>query len=158
MGARAPDLTGRAFGHLTVLSREGSSQHGASLWRCRCDCADKTELLVEGGALRKGYRIACGCVPSGRKPGSEVAARVLYEHDGVRQGAQAWADHLGISLCTFYERLRHGRPDLVFTGLRRRKPRPRCGYCGEKESDLERDGRGWMCRDGSGCAVVRRTG
>jgi hypothetical protein len=57
------DLTGKKFGRLTVLRREGSCRSGsgsAPLWVCRCAC--KKEIEVRGSSLRNGDTRSCGCL------------------------------------------------------------------------------------------------
>lgn len=55
------DLTGKKFGHLTVLrydekkSREKSRSH----WICECDCDSHTEMSVLGSNLIKGNTTKC---------------------------------------------------------------------------------------------------
>ena len=53
------DLTGKTFGKLTVICREGSlNNHPA--WRCRCNCGNET--VVRGRALISGNTKSCGCL------------------------------------------------------------------------------------------------
>lgn len=59
------DLTGRRFGRLLVLQREGSylcenGIHSTPMWRCRCDCGQ--EVVVAGVSLRGGRTRSCGCL------------------------------------------------------------------------------------------------
>lgn len=59
------DLTGRRFGRLLVLRREGTYYYddgfvAVPLWRCRCDCGRET--VVQGPCLRKGTTRSCGCL------------------------------------------------------------------------------------------------
>lgn len=59
------DLTGRRFGRLLVLRREGSyiseeGIHTTPTWRCRCDCGRET--VVMGQLLRSGQTRSCGCL------------------------------------------------------------------------------------------------
>lgn len=54
--SRAIDLTGKVFGLLTVLRREGRIRKFAA-WACRCTCG--LELVVSGDHLRRGCRKAC---------------------------------------------------------------------------------------------------
>lgn len=60
------DLTGKRFGRLVVIEREGSytspSYYSAPLWRCRCDCG--TECIIAGKSLRYGKTRSCGCLRS----------------------------------------------------------------------------------------------
>lgn len=55
------DLTGQKFGHLTVISRNGSDQRGEALWECECDCDAHTHIIVLGSNLRSGHTQSCGC-------------------------------------------------------------------------------------------------
>lgn len=59
------DLTGRRFGRLLVLGREGTYYYddgfvAVPLWRCRCDCG--REPVVQGPCLRSGRTRSCGCL------------------------------------------------------------------------------------------------
>ena len=59
------DLTGRRFGRLLVLRREGTYYYddgfvAVPLWRCRCDCGRET--VVQGPCLRSGRTRSCGCL------------------------------------------------------------------------------------------------
>lgn len=52
------DLTGKTFGRLTVISRNGSKNKSAN-WMCRCECGNV--LSVNGCHLRSGHTKSCGC-------------------------------------------------------------------------------------------------
>lgn len=52
------DLTGRAFGRLTVVS-QGETRKGIARWNCQCKCG-KTSV-VTAGHLRSGHTKSCGC-------------------------------------------------------------------------------------------------
>ena len=54
------DLTGQKFGRLTVLDFYGSDKRRESIWRCRCECGNITNVLSSN--LRKGYTKSCGCL------------------------------------------------------------------------------------------------
>ena len=58
----AVDLTGKQFGYLTVLFRDGTSQYKCARWRCRCVCGNEitraSQYLRDPG--RKQPR-SCGC-------------------------------------------------------------------------------------------------
>jgi hypothetical protein len=57
------DLTGKIFGRLKVLEYVGNNKWGVSLWRCRCNCAAKTEKLFLGGNLtNNSHTQSCGCI------------------------------------------------------------------------------------------------
>lgn len=45
------DLTGRIFGKLTVIKKDGKKPYGGSSWECLCECGEKT--FVSGYSLRR---------------------------------------------------------------------------------------------------------
>ena len=59
------DLTGRRFGSLIVLKRNGSKRyknnHTESLWSCLCDCDPNKIKDVTYGNLINGHVTSCGC-------------------------------------------------------------------------------------------------
>lgn len=61
MGRPAIDLTGQAFGRLTVLSRAGSTDRmKLALWLCRCTCG--SEVIRVGCEMARGRIKSCGCL------------------------------------------------------------------------------------------------
>lgn len=73
------EMIGKKFGHLTVISRQGSDGRGEALWECECDCPAHTHLTVLGSNLRTGHTISCGC--ERRSKGELAVAQILYEHN-----------------------------------------------------------------------------
>lgn len=57
---RLMDLTGKRFGRLTVLCRDGSNDQQAPLWWCYCDCGNSK--TVAGFNLKSGQTQSCGCI------------------------------------------------------------------------------------------------
>lgn len=53
------DMSGRIFGILTVLGRDGITKCGAIKWLCRCECG--SEKSIDGVSLRRGASKSCGC-------------------------------------------------------------------------------------------------
>lgn len=53
------DLTGQQFGRWTVLSLSHRTEDRRYVWNCRCECG--TTRAVEGGSLRRGLSVSCGC-------------------------------------------------------------------------------------------------
>jgi hypothetical protein len=53
------DSTGKKFGMLTAIKRDGVSNGGVVIWLCKCDCGNETH--VYGSHLRNGHTISCGC-------------------------------------------------------------------------------------------------
>lgn len=60
---KVTDLTGKRFGHLTVISRAPDkvlkSGRTKPAWLCRCDCGNTVAVL--GESLRHGDTRSCGC-------------------------------------------------------------------------------------------------
>lgn len=61
------DLTGKRFGHLTVIRRVEDSVMPSGrcepMWLCQCDCGNQTS--VRGVFLRSGHTKSCGCKKTG---------------------------------------------------------------------------------------------
>lgn len=57
---KALELTGRRFGRLTVLRRDGSTAHGKTAWACVCDCG--TAKRTDARSLVAGHTMSCGCL------------------------------------------------------------------------------------------------
>ena len=56
-GNRLIDLTGQRFGRLVVQHRVGVTS--PVRWRCVCDCGGET--TTQGGHLKNGNTVSCGC-------------------------------------------------------------------------------------------------
>jgi hypothetical protein len=54
------DLTGKRFGRLTVICRNGVNNHRAIIWSCLCDCGKTVDVI--GSSLRSGHTKSCGCL------------------------------------------------------------------------------------------------
>jgi len=54
------DITGRRFGRLTALYRDGLSRSWQAIWVCRCDCGK--EVRVCKNNLLSGRSRSCGCL------------------------------------------------------------------------------------------------
>lgn len=56
------DLTGKKFGHLTVIKRAINANNGHAQWECQCDCGNAKTVITTGDHLRSGHTTSCGCV------------------------------------------------------------------------------------------------
>ena len=56
------DITGRRYGRLTALYRDGYSEGWQIVWVCRCDCG--REVRVHKNNLLAGRSRSCGCLKS----------------------------------------------------------------------------------------------
>lgn len=54
-------MIGKKFGKLLVLERTGVDNQGCILYKCQCDCINKTVVIVRGANLRNGHSKSCGC-------------------------------------------------------------------------------------------------
>lgn len=72
------NLIGKKFGHLTVISRQGSDKRGEALWECECDCNAHNHLIVLGSNLRTGHTTSCGC--ERRSKGELAVAKILNDN------------------------------------------------------------------------------
>lgn len=57
---KRPDLVGKVFGMLTVISPAKTAS-----WLCRCECGK--EVVYQTAELLRGTRKSCGCGPKGSK-------------------------------------------------------------------------------------------
>ncbi len=53
------DLTGRKFGHLSVLNKAPKGKGNNTKWLCVCECGN--QRVVDKGNLLSGRQISCGC-------------------------------------------------------------------------------------------------
>ena len=53
------DITGQAFGRLTVIRYVGTNRDRKAQWLCRCECGE--DATVTGKSLRSGITTSCGC-------------------------------------------------------------------------------------------------
>ena len=72
------NLIGKKFGHLTVISRQGSDKRGEALWECECDCNAHNHLIVLGSNLRTGHTTSCGC--ERRSKGELAVTKILNDN------------------------------------------------------------------------------
>ena len=60
------DLSNHTFGRLYVLERapdyiQPNGRHRV-MWKCQCQCKNKTLIVVSGEHLKTGHTTSCGCV------------------------------------------------------------------------------------------------
>ena len=68
------DLTGKRFGHLTVIEQTEERKHGCIIWRCLCDCGNETKVTSHN--LVSGDTKSGGCL---RKENLERGLRLLSQ-------------------------------------------------------------------------------
>ena len=72
------DLTGQKFGHLTILEDDGTRDNQRTImWKCQCDCDNKTIIYVRKYDLIRGKTKSCGCH---RSQGEDKIADILIQN------------------------------------------------------------------------------
>lgn len=56
------DLTGKRFGRLTVISKDGKDKNNNTIWHCKCDCGN-TVSVIHSRLTNENVR-SCGCLRS----------------------------------------------------------------------------------------------
>lgn len=86
------DLTGQAFGRLTVVHRVENDRNHKARWLCKCACGN--EKVVIGSNLLAGKTTSCGCLVSedlsGRRFGRLVVVKRADECVGHSYGHSLW--------------------------------------------------------------------
>ena len=103
------DLTGRKFGRLTALRRNGTIRSKAA-WLCRCDCGN--EVTVPSASLMSGNTRSCGCIHS-EQLAARNKARAKHGGEGSRLYA-VW--HSMTQRC--YDKARKDYPNYGGRGVR----------------------------------------
>ena len=57
--SRVKDITGRKYGYLTVIKKDGFFSEGSVYWLCKCACGKYTHATHY--QLTKGVKRSCGC-------------------------------------------------------------------------------------------------
>ncbi len=106
------DLTGKTFGRLTVLGRDGAGGRIRVYWKVKCSCPLGTVKSISGKHLTEGKIIGCGCMQKIRRASMVKPFMSLYN---ALKGTTKRRRGVEISL-TFEE-------FLEFTKI------PNCHYC-----------------------------
>lgn len=64
MAQKIKNIIGKRVGRLTVLEEVGRDKWRSVLWKCKCDCGNKT--IVCSGSLKSGNTKSCGCLQKER--------------------------------------------------------------------------------------------
>lgn len=77
------DLTGRKFGHWTVLYRIEETPDNKIRYMCECDCAKKTKRSVIGANLISGRSQSCGCTKKSYKKRENKPNQYIFHENYV---------------------------------------------------------------------------
>ena len=100
------DLTGKRFGRLTVVSRNGSKNNSAT-WNCKCDCGN--DCVITHRELVSGDTKSCGCIRKERNNNTRHGKRYTKMYKvwlGIKQRcndvnckAYRYYGKLGVIIC-----------------------------------------------------------
>lgn len=105
MGRRLENIIGLKFGRLLVLENTKIKKHGATLYKCKCDCGN--EIVVPNSYLKSGHTRSCGCLSKEAHAKHNSSNSRLYEiHQGMKkrcfnENCLAYKDYggRGITIC-----------------------------------------------------------
>ncbi|GEP72055.1 hypothetical protein FD12_GL001370 [Lentilactobacillus rapi DSM 19907 = JCM 15042] len=81
--SRRKDLTGKTFGHLTVIRDDGKrANDGTIMWLCQCDCGKRVH--VESKNLLNGRTHSCGHIAINDLAGRQFGHLTVLKDDGTR--------------------------------------------------------------------------
>lgn len=100
------DITGQRFGRLVAVEYSHKDKRGKSMWKCECDCGNKTvkNLIL----LRKGATKSCGCLlkECGKKLAAKFSGLNKTHGDSSSQEYVAWQNMkkrcFNSSSCDYY--------------------------------------------------------
>lgn len=105
------DLSGKRYGKLVAVRRNGCDKHGHTLWCCRCDCGNESDVLT--ASLRRGATKSCGrCSKFLDLTGGRFGDLVVLERLGVRGNDQSrWLCRCdcGKEINARYDGLKYGK-------------------------------------------------
>lgn len=104
-------MLGQVFGRLRVVEAAGSDKHGATLWKCICDCGN--EKVVPRGALKSGRVKSCGCLLEEYKRSPKAHLnKPDFIDEGVRPSDRIQWEGGPMAGATVEDALRRVRADL----------------------------------------------
>jgi len=86
------DISGQKFGRLTAIEKIRTTDHYQSIWLCKCECGNETEVRLDG--LTTGRVRSCGCLRD------EKAVEIHTKHGDTANGEVS-------RLYTIWRKMRH---------------------------------------------------
>ena len=80
------DITGQRFGELVAIRPNKSGKYRGVEWICMCDCGK--ECTAQGGHLRAGKRLSCGC--KSQKRIKETCINNIYSTYKMMAKRRSW--------------------------------------------------------------------
>jgi len=75
------NLVSKVFGKLTVLEKSDKKYYRSFLWKCECNCENKTIIYVSTPSLKSGNTKSCGCLHAESMKNMGENNRKLNEYD-----------------------------------------------------------------------------
>lgn len=97
------NLIGQKFNRWSVISYDGLSKHGKSLWLCRCDCGN--QKIVSGNTLKQQTSKSCGCLC--KESAMKTHTRVITINNKLKT-LKEWSNISSTSYNTITSRLHRG--------------------------------------------------
>jgi hypothetical protein len=87
MRPRSRNLTGKRFGKLEAVKRNGKDERGKLLWQCRCDCGNTRNFTT--GRLCSLLTLHCGCEAKKRREEKSRLSKIRKSSVVIIVGQQA---------------------------------------------------------------------
>lgn len=93
------DIIGKKFNHLTVVEKTNQVQGGKLLYKCECDCPEKTIVYVNRTDLQNGHTQSCGCLNRKYKTGDIINHKKILFPVGNKGQVGRFYYHCKCLLC-----------------------------------------------------------
>ena len=77
------NLTNKQFGRLIVLKKIGKNKCGQIIWKCQCNCENKTIKNIVGSSLIRGLTKSCGCIRTEKSSKRKINTYNLHGDYGI---------------------------------------------------------------------------
>ena len=80
------NIIGKQFNNLTVLEKTANKSGGSYLYKCQCNCENKTIVYVTKTDLQNSHTKSCGCIRRKYKIGDVVFNKQIVGYDNTKNG------------------------------------------------------------------------
>lgn len=78
------NIIGKKYNHLTVISKTSKRSDGKIIFKCECDCPEKTIVYVTRTDLLNGHTKSCGCISRKYQIGDIINNRKILGHSDYK--------------------------------------------------------------------------
>jgi hypothetical protein len=124
--AKLKDVTGMRVGRLVAIKRIGFNKYNQSVWECKCDCGNYTNVSI--GQITSGGTLSCGCLHKetfNRITHNESKTRLYRIWCGMRErcyynksNVYKWYGAKGISICDEWHKFENFRDWAMANGYK----------------------------------------